>query len=72
MDQNTLTRDVLEDICEQWIQKLTLKVTAIIDRLYLKDDLKEEYGLPDKTETDLKVDLKVARIEKKMLHWIYN
>ena len=60
IEQNTLTSDILKDICEQQNQKLTLRVSAIIDRLFLKDAMEEEQVLLDKTETDLKVDLKMT------------
>jgi len=52
---------------------LILRVSASIDRLCLKYVMEEGQVLLDKTETDLKMDLKMTTkmIWKKMLHWTY-
>lgn len=49
----------MRDICEQWVQKLVLKVSAIIDNA-----MEEEQVLLDKTEVNLNVHLKMTAYKK--------
>lgn len=49
----------LRDICEQWAQKLVLKVSAIIDNA-----MEEEQELLDKTEVNSNMGLKMTAYKK--------
>lgn len=56
------------------INCVLVRVSVPIDRLCLKDDMEEEPVLADKTETGLKVDLKMRGCKndmEKLLYWTY-
>lgn len=51
--------NISENICKQCIQRLILKVYAIIDKWLLRDIVEQEQILLDRNRTDWKVDLKM-------------
>lgn len=42
MEQSILTLDVLKDNCEKWTQKLILRISTIVGKLYVNDVMEEE------------------------------
>lgn len=60
-----MAQNILALECQKLILTMSTVISASTDRLCLKDILKEEQVLPDKRETELKVDLQERQEKRK-------
>lgn len=58
--KSDFTFDMVKNICEQSTEKLILRLSAVTGGLFLKGIMEKEQVLPDKTQTNLKVDWKMT------------